>query len=182
MWVITEHGENLVRLSSTGQLLSNWTFPNYDGCVGDSCPYGGAVRVAPDNTAWVTMNYGSSFIVKVTPAGQITASDNSPECADVLGEAADGSMWCQNGNASAQDVVTHVGADAASGVSYPLPSDATYPMGLAAGPVGSIWFTRSSTDGASSPARPAARSATSTPPAAARRSGAPARDPPRRTS
>lgn len=153
VWVTTEHGSNLTRLSSSGQLLNNWTFPNYDGCV-STCPYGGEVRVDPSGTAWVTMNYGSSFIVKVTPTGGLTASDNSPECNDVLGEAADGLMWCQNGNASAQDVITRVGADAASGVSYPLPSDATYPMGLAAGPVGSIWFTRSSTDGSlTSPAR-----------------------------
>ena len=94
-------------------------------------------------TAWVTMNYASSFIVKVTPAGQLTASDNSPECDDVLGEAADGSMWCQNGSASAQDVITRVNTDAAGGVNHPLPSDATYPNALAAGPVGSIWFTRS---------------------------------------
>lgn len=153
VWVTTEHGSNLTRLSSSGQLLNNWTFPNYDGCV-STCPYGGEVRVDPSGTAWVTMNYGSSFIVKVTPTGSLTASNNSPECDDVLGEAADGLMWCQNGNPSAQDVITRVGADAASGVSYPLPSDATYPMGLAAGPVGSIWFTRSSTDGSlTSPAR-----------------------------
>ena len=143
VWVTTEHGENLTRLSSAGQVLNNWTFPNYDGCVGDSCPYGGEVRVAPDNTAWVTMNYGSSFVVKVTPGGQLTASDNSPECDDVLGEAADGTMWCQNGSAQAQDTITRVNADAAGGTTYPLPSDASYPNGLAAGPVGSIWFTRS---------------------------------------
>ncbi|GAA5113248.1 hypothetical protein GCM10023339_17300 [Alloalcanivorax gelatiniphagus] len=143
VWVTTEHGSNLTRLSSSGQVLNNWTFPNYDGCV-STCPYGGEVRVDPGGTAWVTMNYGSSFIVKVTPGGQLTASNNSPECDDVLGEAADGSMWCQNGSASAQDVITRVNADAAGGVSYPLPSDATYPNALAAGPVGSIWFTRSS--------------------------------------
>lgn len=153
VWVTTEHGSNLTRLSSNGQLLNNWTFPNYDGCV-STCPYGGEVRVDPSGAAWVTMNYGSSFIVKVTPTGSLTASDNSPECDDVLGEAADGLMWCQNGSPSAQDVITRVGADAASGVSYPLPGDATYPMGLAAGPVGSIWFTRSSTDGSlTSPSR-----------------------------
>ena len=75
---------------------------------------------------------------------QLIDPANAPECDDVLGEAADGTMWCQNGNASAQDVITRVNADAAGGVNYPLPSDASYPNGLAAGPVGSIWFTRSS--------------------------------------
>ncbi|MDZ5664071.1 hypothetical protein SFC79_20010 [Nocardioides sp. S-58] len=143
VWVTTDHGSNLTRLSSTGQLLADWTFPNYDGCV-STCPYGGEVRVGPDGTAWVTMNYGSSFIVKMTPSGQLTAYNNSPECDDVLGEAADGSMWCQNGSSSGQDTITKVNADASGGTTYPLPSDATYPNGLAAGPVGSIWFTRSS--------------------------------------
>ena len=111
VWVTTEHGENLTRLSATGALLNNWTFPNYDGCVGDSCPYGGQVRVDPTGTAWVTMNYGSSFIAVVTPTGGPIAYNNSPECDDVLGEAADGSMWCQNGSAQAQDTITRVGAD-----------------------------------------------------------------------
>ncbi len=144
VWVTTEHGENLTRLSAAGALLNNWTFDNYDGCVGDSCPYGGEVRVDPTGTAWVTMNYGSSFIAVASPTSRPIAFTNSPECDDVLGEAADGSMWCQNGSASAQDTITRVGADAASGTTYPLPSDATYPNALAAGPVGSIWFTRSS--------------------------------------
>jgi virginiamycin B lyase len=136
VWVTTEHGENLVRMSSAGQVLNNWELPY-------GSPYGGEVRVGPDGVAWVTMNFDESFIVKVTPTGQLIDPANSPECDDVLGEAADGTMWCQNGNASAQDVITRVNADAAGGVSYPLPSDASYPNGLAAGPVGSIWFTRS---------------------------------------
>ncbi|SEC21337.1 virginiamycin B lyase [Nocardioides exalbidus] len=153
VWVITEHGENVVRLSSAGQLLTSWTFPNYDGCI-NTCPYGGEVRIDPSGKAWVTMNYGSSFISTIVPAGQPIAYENSPECADVLGEAADGAMWCQGGSAEGQDTITRVNADAAGGVTYPLPSDATYPMGLAAGPVGSIWFTRSSTDGSlTSPSR-----------------------------
>jgi virginiamycin B lyase len=144
VWVTTDHGSHLTRLSSTGQQLNNWVFPNWDGCVGDSCPYGGEVRVDTAGSAWVTMNYGGdSFVVKVTAAGQITSSDNSPECADVLGRAGDGAMWCQGGASDAQDTITKIGADVASGVTYPLPSDASYPNALAAGPVGSIWFTRS---------------------------------------
>lgn len=144
VWVATEHGSNLVRLSASGDLLANWVFPNYDGCAGDTCPYADAVRVGPDGVAWVTMNFGSSFIVKVTPGGQLIDPANAPACDDVLGEALDGTMWCQSGTASGQDTIVKVGADAASGTTYPLPSDATYPNALTGGPVGSIWFTRSS--------------------------------------
>lgn len=144
VWVTIDHGEKLVRLSPSGQVANSWTFPNYDGCVGETCPYGGDVRVDASNTAWVTMNYGGdSFVVKQPVAGDLVAWNNSPECADVLGEAADGTMWCQNGASNAQDVVTRVNPNADGGVNYPLPSDASYPNALAGGPVGSIWFTRS---------------------------------------
>ena len=53
-------------------------------------------------------------------------------------------MWCQGGHAGGLDTIVKVGADANSGTIYPLPSDATYPNALTGGPVGSIWFTRSS--------------------------------------
>ncbi|RYB93746.1 hypothetical protein EUA93_04865 [Nocardioides oleivorans] len=154
VWVTTEHGENVVRLSPAGVVLNNWRFPADDPCVFDVCPYAGEIRVGPDNTAWISMNYDRSFVVKLGPTGALTESPNAPACDDVLGEAADGAMWCQGGSAEGQDTITRVNADAAGGVTYPLPSDATYPMGLAAGPVGSIWFTRSSTDGSlTSPSR-----------------------------
>ncbi|WP_426241900.1 virginiamycin B lyase family protein [Nocardioides sp. LHG3406-4] len=143
VWVTTEHGSNLTRLSSNGAVLNNWVFPYDDGCP-SSCPYGGDVRVGPDGAAWVTMNFGDSFIVKVTPSGQLIDPLNAPACDDVLGEAADGSMWCQGGEADEQDTIVHVNGDAAGGVTYPLPQDATYPRALTAGPVGSIWFTRNS--------------------------------------
>lgn len=143
VWVTTDHGSRLTRLSSAGTVVADWTFPNYGGCVG-SCPYGGDVRVDPSGVAWVTMNYDESFIVKVSPDGSLMRPANAPACDDVLGEAADGSMWCQGGEAMGQDTIVRVNADAAGGATYPLPQDATYPMGIAAGPVGSIWFTRSS--------------------------------------
>lgn len=136
VWVVTEHGRNIVRLDSAGQLLSNWF-------LGYSSPYADEVRVGGDGVAWVTMKFDRSFIVKVTPTAQLTEHPNSPACDAVLGEAADGTMWCQSGNSAAQDTIVKVNADAAGGVSYPLPSDASYPNALAAGPVGSIWFTRS---------------------------------------
>lgn len=144
VWVSTEHGSNIVRMSSSGQVLNNWQFdPDADSCI-ETCPWAGEIRVAPNGVAWVTMNYNESYIVAITLTGVVTDHPNSPQCDDVLGEAADGRMWCQNGDPSSQDVLTLVNTDASGGVNYPLPSDATYPNALAAGPVGSIWFTRSS--------------------------------------
>ncbi len=110
VWVITEHGENLVRLSSTGQLISNWTFPNYDGCVGDTCPYGGDVRVGTgrrrvghDELRQLLHRQGHPD----RPARRPPTTRPSAPTSWVRPPTA--RMWCQNGNASAQDVVTHVG-------------------------------------------------------------------------
>lgn len=127
---------------------SGWKAASIDPASGNATgyglgayPYGGAVRVAPDGSAWITMNYDESGIIRIVPGQPYSWTANAPECEDVLGEAADGTMWCQGGGL---DTVVKVGADANSGTTYPLPSDATYPNALAAGPVGSIWFTRSS--------------------------------------
>lgn len=128
---------------------SGWKAVSYDPATGavaryglGSYPYGGAVRVGNDGRVFVTLNYDySSVATKVPGPGGFVESANAPECEDVLGKAADGTMWCQGGGL---DTVVKINADASGGTTYPLPSDATYPNALAAGPVGSIWFTRSS--------------------------------------
>ena len=137
VWITTEHGRNIVRMSSGGQVLDNWD-------LGYGLPYAGEVRVDAGGVAWVTMNFDESFVVKVTPGGSLIEPPNAPQCDDVLGEAADSTMWCRGGDPSAQDTIVRLAADGNGGVTYPLPSDATYPNALAGGPVGSIWFTRSS--------------------------------------
>jgi virginiamycin B lyase len=137
VWVTYDYGRKAVSIDPTtanGQVY---------GLYPES-PYGGAVRVGPDGAVWITMNYDESGIMRIVPGQPYSWTDNAPECEDVLGEAADGTMWCQGGHAGGLDTVVRVGADANSGTTYPLPSDATYPNALAAGPVGSIWFTRSS--------------------------------------
>ncbi|MBC2932476.1 hypothetical protein [Nocardioides sp. zg-1228] len=141
VWVVHDQGWKATRLDpATGGL------DVYD--LGGE-PYGGAVRVGPDNAAWITMNYDESGIVRAVPGQPVTWAANAPECKDLLGEATDGAMWCQG---AGLNTLVKVGPDANSGVTYPLPSDTTYPMGLAGGPVGSIWFTRSTTPGLANPA------------------------------
>ncbi len=133
IWVVYDSGWKAARLDPATGSANVTQLGAY--------PYGGAVRVGADNVAWVTLNYDDSGILRIVPGQPTVWTANAPECDDVLGEATDGSMWCQGPD---QDTLVKVGADANSGVTYPLPSDATYPMGLVGGPVGSIWFTRSS--------------------------------------
>jgi len=133
VWVVYDSGWKAVEFDPATGNASGYGLGDY--------PYGGAVRVAPDGAAWITMNYDESGIVRIVPGQPAQWTANAPECEDVLGEANDGTMWCQGGGL---DTLVKVGQDANSGTTYPLPSDATYPNGLAAGPVGSIWFTRSS--------------------------------------
>lgn len=132
VWVVYDSGWNAVQFDPVANRATNYDLGAY--------PYGGRVRVGPDGIAFVTMNYDESYVVRLTPT-DIIESPNSPECEDVLGEAADGTMWCQG---PGLDQLVRLNADASAGTTFPLPSDATYPNGIAAGPVGSIWFTRSS--------------------------------------
>jgi virginiamycin B lyase len=101
VWVTTEHGANVVRMSPAGQVLNNFQFPPDDDPCVYTCPYAGEVRVGPDGAAWITMNYDESFVVKMFADGRYIRSTNSPECADVLGEAADGS-WASRPGRSAR--------------------------------------------------------------------------------
>ena len=134
VWVTYDYGRKIVGLDPANGTGTAYGLGAY--------PYGGAVRVGNDGRVFVTMNFDESGVATLTPgAPNFVWSANAPECEDVLGEAADGSMWCQG---PGLDTIVKIGPDANSGVTYPLPSDATYPNSLAAGPVGSIWFTRSS--------------------------------------
>ena len=123
-------------MSSAGQVLNNWDF-------GYGSPYGGEVRVDPSGIAWVTMNFDESFIVKVTSDRSSWSTTRTPRRATTCWARRPTAACGARAGASAQDTVTEAGADAAGGTMYPLPSDASYPNGLAAGPAGSIWFTRS---------------------------------------
>ena len=136
VWVVHDSGRRALAVDSA-TIDTTPTGTAYELGV---YPYGGQVRVGPDGIPFVTMNYDESGVARILPTGAVWPA-NAPECEDVLGEAADGTMWCQGGGL---DQLVRINADAAGGTAYPLPSDATYPQGIAAGPVGSIWFTRSS--------------------------------------
>ena len=137
VWVTYDYGRKILSYNPATAAATDYGL--------GSSPYGGAVRVGLDGRVFVTMNFDDSGIASLAPgAAGFFWPANAPECKDVLGEAADGTMWCQGGHAGGLDTIVKVGADANSGTIYPLPSDATYPNALTGGPVGSIWFTRSS--------------------------------------
>lgn len=127
VWVTNDSGREISVYSSTGQLLDH-------GSLGDY-PYGGDVRVDPTGTVWITMNYDESYVARVVNSSTITASANSPECDDTLGEAANGAMWCARGAG-----ITALDADGSGGTTYPVGVGATNPVALTAGPTGSIWY------------------------------------------
>jgi virginiamycin B lyase len=130
IWVVYESGERVRHMSPDGTIIA-------DGQLATSgYPYGEQVRVGPDGTAWITMSYDEDYIVRVVGT-TIYSDPNSPGCEDSLGEAADGSMWCRQG-----DGLIHVNDTASGGVRYPAGRSAAYPYAIAAGPVGSIWFGR----------------------------------------
>lgn len=130
VWVLYESGERVRHMNPDGSVIA-------DGQLDSSGrPYGEQVRVGPDGTAWITMSYDENYIVRVVGT-TIYSDPNAPGCEDSLGEAADGSMWCREG-----DGLIHVNGTASGGVRYPAGKFAAYPYAIAAGPVGSIWFGR----------------------------------------
>jgi virginiamycin B lyase len=131
VWVVYDSGWHAIALNGDGQAV---TPPISLGAY----PYGEEVRVDPSGIPWVTMGYDDNGIARIVGNDYIWY-DNAPPCDATLAEARDGSMWCQQ-----FDKVIHVNADGSGGVTYPLPSDASYPYSLAPGPVGSIWFGRHS--------------------------------------
>jgi virginiamycin B lyase len=130
IWVVYESGERVRHMNPDGSVIA-------DGQLDSSgYPYGEEVRVGPDGTAWITMSYDEDYVVRVVGT-TIFSDPNAPGCEDSLGEAADGSMWCRQG-----DGLIHINGTASGGVRYPAGRYAAYPYAIAAGPVGSIWFGR----------------------------------------
>lgn len=136
VWVVFDEGWQAVALNPNGSVKSG---PYHDP---EDNPDGGEVRVAPNGVPWITMNFADSGASRIV-GGQWLWNSNSPECDDILGRAADGSMWCA---LSYPSRLIHLNGDASGGATYPLPSYPDYIDGdsgsIAAGPVGSIWFTR----------------------------------------
>lgn len=131
VWVVFDSGWQAVALDQSG----NVTVGPLD-LFGN--PYGEHVRALPDGSAWVTLSYDEDGVIKISPTGSGTWSDNAPPCDDQsLGLGADGAAWCSDGGS-----IIKVNADGTGGTTYPLPADASYPSSLATGPVGTIWFGR----------------------------------------
>lgn len=131
VWVVFDSGWQALRyLPATDQVE---TFDLF----GD--PNGGQIRAAADGSAWVTMNYSDSGIIRLEPGRSPRWLLNAPECDDTLGVGSDGAPWCGAGSSS----IVRVAPDTNSGATFPLPGDmGQTTSGLVAGPVGSIWLTR----------------------------------------
>ncbi len=134
VWVVYDYGRYVAVLDPQGRLQETG---DLGGDLGGD-PNGGEIRIAHDGTVWITMNYAESGIARVS-GGRITWNANAPECDDVLGLAADRTAWCAK-----EDRLIHVDPAGDGGTTYPMPdlpgAGAPWPLSLAAGPAGSIWF------------------------------------------
>lgn len=92
------------------------------------------VRVGPTAT-WGSGSIANPGVVRIAGGGW--TSDAVPECSGALGRGRDGLMWCAE-----WDRLIQLNDAGTSGVTYPLPANATYPYSVATGPNGKIWFGR----------------------------------------
>jgi virginiamycin B lyase len=127
VWVTVGSGRTIAQFNpATGGWLT--------GSLG-AYPYGGKVRVDPAGTVWTTMKFDDRGIASVKNGG-LDVRFEDPECDDVLGIGTGGSVWCARDKA-----LVNVGATS-GGTTYPLPDELPSPYSLAAGPTGSIWYSR----------------------------------------
>ena len=135
LWVLYDQGSTLLHVEHP----NDWP----TSATGYTMPeFGEAVRVAPDGRAWAIHNFADEGIAIANPATGLYNPPNDPPCGHTLGEAPDGSMWCDKDGGIGSDAgLIHVQADGNGGFTYPLGlTDVQEVSSLAAGPVGSIWF------------------------------------------
>ncbi|MEO9325632.1 hypothetical protein ABFT23_19230 [Nocardioides sp. C4-1] len=127
VWVAWDSGWKLSRVDVATLTAFTWEF---------TYPYAEEVRVQADGVAWATMSYDEDGIVRVQ-GNQASWHPNAPECDDALGAGTDGRVWCRQ-----LDRLVRVNPLGDGGVTYPLPSNATYPYSIAPGAGGDVWFAR----------------------------------------
>lgn len=140
IWVVFDYGRKIVQLNLATGTGSVYPLGPY--------PYGEQVEIGPDGVPWVSMSFDEDGLARVLPTGTVW-HPNAPPCDGWLARANDGGMWC----ASSDTKLILSNADASGGTTYPLPSTGTTLRSLAAGPVGSMWFSRYSSSPYTSPAR-----------------------------
>lgn len=140
IWVVFDYGRKIVQLDLATGTGTVYPLGPY--------PYGEQVEIGPDGVPWVSMSFDDDGLARVLPTGTVW-HDNAPPCDGWLARANDGGMWC----ASSDTKLILSNADASGGTTYPLPSTGTTLRSLAAGPVGSMWFSRYSSSPYTSPAR-----------------------------
>ncbi|MBM0123810.1 Vgb family protein [Pimelobacter simplex] len=166
MWFVEKQTNKLGRITPAGVFTEATVDPGF-GALNDvdvdasgnlwlAFP-GGVVRMHPSNlNAGTLYPTGDQFVreVRVGPTaiwgagstadpgvvrlvGDGGSTYDAPECSEALGRGRDGLMWCAE-----FDRVIQLNDAGTSGVTYPLPANATYPYSVATGPTGKIWFGR----------------------------------------
>jgi uncharacterized protein (TIGR03437 family) len=109
------------------------------------------IAAGPDGNLWFTQNYGYNGILRMTTAGVFTAYPISTAVnygSYGITAGPDGALWfADSGNVGFGPASSappgKVGRITTSGTitEYPLPQAGDYPLAIAAGPDGALWFT-----------------------------------------
>ena len=94
-----------------------------------------AITQGPDGNAWFTMSGG---VGRITPDGQITEFP-TPGWRNAIVAGSDGRLWFTNEQGS----IGRINPTSGRMTEIQLPNRESYPVDLAAGPDGSIWYTAS---------------------------------------
>lgn len=126
MWFTELFGKKIGRVGPTGKIIE-FPLPSER-----SAPI--AITKGPDGNVWFTKNGGG--IGRVTPNGQITEFP-APGTSDAIAAGSDGRLWLTKGQGS----IGRFNPTNGRVTEIQLPNRDSYPVKIAAGPDGSIWYT-----------------------------------------
>jgi hypothetical protein len=121
-----------------GRMLGDGSFTNFASPAANP----GMIAAGPDGNLWFTVNNNTSYAV-MTTAGAVVTIQVSGATYTALAPAPGGQMAFAD---AALNTIELVNTSSFSTQRFTIPTAASSPAGMAAGPDGNLWFTESATD------------------------------------
>ena len=125
LWFTEAEANNIGRITTAG-VISEFPLPMLN-----RQPTG--ITAGPDGNMWFTSLYGG--VGRITPAGTITLFPGEGDGRITSGP--DGNLWFTLPNGNGIGRITTAGVTTL----FTIPTDNSFPLGIAAGPEGNLWFT-----------------------------------------
>ena len=103
------------------------------------------LTVGPDGNLWFTDNSNPATISRITVFGEVAKYVLSPDLkVEAITVGPDGALWFTESGEAPSHPPDAIGRITTEGevMTFPLPTQGTYPTDITAGPDGALWFTQ----------------------------------------